>query len=333
MRHLLAVVFTLLMAGAAAMASEPPSCAGINLLDDLQTRDRALYDQVMAKAAATPNGEAMMWKIETAGAPPSHLVGTAHVSDPRVTRGPAGLSGIIAEADVVALEIAEIGDDQAMAAATLKHARLMVMPPGQSLWDVVPDEHEDLIRSSPNLPGGSAGTLFGYQPWVVAMLLSVPACELAREASGIPAFDKLIARQAARHDVSVVGLETVEEQFTVLSGMSMAMQVDFLVQSARLSPQAADYFETLVALYERRQIAAMMPLSEILEPPSAQSGAILAYIQADLIEKRNRTMAHRADNLLRKGNAVIAVGALHLPGETGLVELLRQAGYKVTPVN
>ena len=37
--------------------------------------------------------------------------------------------------------------------------------------------------------------------------------------------------------------------------------------------------------------------------------------------------------LLEKGNAFIAVGALHLPGAEGLVELFRQSGYKVTPVN
>ena len=52
-----------------------------------------------------------------------------------------------------------------------------------------------------------------------------------------------------------------------------------------------------------------------------------------LIRKRNRNMAARAAGLLAGGNAFIAVGALHLPGGEGLVELIRQAGYKVTPVN
>jgi uncharacterized protein YbaP (TraB family) len=36
---------------------------------------------------------------------------------------------------------------------------------------------------------------------------------------------------------------------------------------------------------------------------------------------------------LAKGNAFIAIGALHLSGAEGVVALLRQAGYKVTPVN
>lgn len=55
--------------------------------------------------------------------------------------------------------------------------------------------------------------------------------------------------------------------------------------------------------------------------------------RSDLIRKRNRLMAKRAGDLLAKGNVFIAVGALHLPGDEGLVELIRKAGYKVTAVN
>jgi hypothetical protein len=44
-------------------------------------------------------------------------------------------------------------------------------------------------------------------------------------------------------------------------------------------------------------------------------------------------MAARAEAILARGNAFIAVGALHLPGAEGLVELIRKAGYKVTPIN
>ena len=45
---------------------------------------------------------------------------------------------------------------------------------------------------------------------------------------------------------------------------------------------------------------------------------------------RNKTMAESAEPILAKGNAFIAVGALHLPGPDGLIELLRKAGYTVT---
>jgi uncharacterized protein YbaP (TraB family) len=52
-----------------------------------------------------------------------------------------------------------------------------------------------------------------------------------------------------------------------------------------------------------------------------------------LLDTRNQRMAERAVPFIAEGNAIIAVGALHLPGETGLVQFLRDRGYKVTAVD
>ncbi len=49
-----------------------------------------------------------------------------------------------------------------------------------------------------------------------------------------------------------------------------------------------------------------------------------------MINARNKLMAERAEPILARGNAFIAVGGLHLPGNEGLVEKFRQAGYTVT---
>ncbi len=51
-----------------------------------------------------------------------------------------------------------------------------------------------------------------------------------------------------------------------------------------------------------------------------------------LISDRNHIMAERAVPIIDKGNAFIAVGALHLPGKDGIIELLRTKGYRVTPL-
>ena len=48
-----------------------------------------------------------------------------------------------------------------------------------------------------------------------------------------------------------------------------------------------------------------------------------------MVTARNRTMAERAMPFIDAGGAFIAVGALHLPGEEGLIELLRKKGYRV----
>jgi uncharacterized protein YbaP (TraB family) len=75
-----------------------------------------------------------------------------------------------------------------------------------------------------------------------------------------------------------------------------------------------------------------MPLSRRADP-TGEMLSIIAYVERELIDKRNLTMHERAMPLIDRGNAFIAVGALHLPGDKGLVELLRQSGYKVTPLD
>ena len=50
------------------------------------------------------------------------------------------------------------------------------------------------------------------------------------------------------------------------------------------------------------------------------------------IHRRNVVMANGADKIIRKKSAFIAVGAAHLGGEKGVIELLRKKGYTVKPV-
>jgi uncharacterized protein YbaP (TraB family) len=51
-----------------------------------------------------------------------------------------------------------------------------------------------------------------------------------------------------------------------------------------------------------------------------------------LLIRRNHKMAFRIDSLAHDRSTVFAVGAAHLPGEEGLIELLRARGYNVDPV-
>lgn len=333
MRFLLAVLF-LFAAVFAARAEEPPACTGSNILDGLARSDPKTHDEIIAEMKATKNGEAILWKIEAAdpAIAPSYLFGTMHLTDPRVHDLPQETRDLIEHARVVSLELAEAADRRKLAVAMLKYAHYMAMPAGKTLWDVIPDEEEHFIRESSNIPPGRLGTFDAYQPWVIAAMLSIPLCETMRQAAGLISLDEEIGQTALAKGIPVVGVEKVEEQLSVLAGMSMDQQVAYLVATAKASDQIADYIETMVQLYLRRETGAIMPLTRRADP-SGDNMALLAYIERELVEKRNITMHRRALDLLKDGNVFLAVGALHLPGDKGLVELLRQSGYTVTPVN
>jgi uncharacterized protein YbaP (TraB family) len=329
----LAATLAALFLGCTVALAEPPACKGTDLLADLLGRDPKAHKEVMEQAAAVKNGEAIFWKIEKDGVEPSYLLGTAHVTDPRVTRMPPEAQSALKTASVVALELKEIRNPQELALASMRLARLMVLPQGKTLWDLLPDPEEAAVRGNANMPPGAEKTIFGYQPWVVAAMLSVPRCESARKQAGLASLDEIIAKQAEEQGSTLVGLETVEEQLSVFAAMPLDLQTKYLVSVAKAGPRVTDYFETLINLYLHRLITAYVPLSLKLEPTDGQAEALMAFVERDLTIKRNHVMEGRAKDLLAKGDAFIAVGAMHLPGDEGLVELIRQAGYKVIPIN
>ncbi len=183
MTRLLAFIlaFTAFLGTAGA---DVPVCTGIDLHAKLQREDPKAFAEVEAEAAKVKNGQSIFWKIERDGLEPSWLFGTAHVSDPRVTTLAPAVENAFRAASTVALELREIRDHQEMAVGAMRNARFMVMPAGKTLWDVIPDDQEGLIRSHPNLQGGPGQMIFGYQPWVVATMISIPLCETEREQRG-----------------------------------------------------------------------------------------------------------------------------------------------------
>ncbi len=60
---------------------------------------------------------------------------------------------------------------------------------------------------------------------------------------------------------------------------------------------------------------------------------LLRTFEEELIFNRNELMVRRMDERLGEGNAFIAVGALHLPGERGILSLLARRGYKLSRVH
>ena len=106
------------------------------------------------------------------------------------------------------------------------------------------------------------------------------------------------------------------------------------VEVAALGGKMDDIMETMVALYAEGRPGLIMPFMKSLSAQGLSSidGEAYGDFEEIMVNARNKVMAERGEKILAKGNAFIAVGALHLPGDKGLVELLRQSGYALTPV-
>ena len=256
---------------------------------------------------------------------------TIHLTDARVHALSPAVRDALGAARTLALEIADIGP-QAMQAAFAQKPGLLIARDDQQLdRQLSPSERQALAAASPGIGLPSAHAL-SLRPWFVTTLLSRPACEVARQDAGLKPLDMTLKDEIVKRGARIVSLETIGEQLDAMSGLQPSTELAWLRASLALHPRIDDLTETLVQLYLSRRISATWVLSQGLAGASAMSPAQLAEIQQALVVRRNRKMRDASLPLLGKGGVFIAVGALHLPGRDGLVQLLRDAGFTLSAV-
>ncbi len=130
--------------------------------------------------------------------------------------------------------------------------------------------------------------------------------------------------------LDVVALETIEEQIGFLTSLEQDAQLELLRQAVRDYDQLDEMFEELLAAYLDGDLDELERLSE--EQLADMDPRISAHFTEVGLIQRNQVMFDRAEDWLAEGGLLIAVGALHLPGEGGLIDLLESAGYQLKPL-
>ena len=312
--------------------AEAPACTGKDLLAAMRQSDPAAYATLRTEADAILNNHGLFWKIEPPnGAAPSHLFGTVHVTDPRVHDLRATVKAALDKAATVIVESTEALTAADMAKNMFKVAGLMVLPGTQTLDEIIPPDDLAAVKAFYKAEGGYEAH-FKYRPYMLAMTLSYAPCEVARQTEGLPSLDAAIATKYKSSDAKLAGLETLLEQFTSMSDMPMPDQVDWLLQAIKLRSEIDDFTETLIRLYLAQETGMLLAWSRDMTIRHGNEATWESF-KSLLLDTRNQRMAERALPFIDDGNAFIAVGALHLPGDTGLVQLLRDRGYKVTAVD
>jgi uncharacterized protein YbaP (TraB family) len=323
----------LLLASLGGAGAQLPTCSGRNMLDELKVSDAATHARILAKAAATENATAILWRIERAGRPASYLFGTVHLTDARITGISPAVKAALAGARRLLLEVD--AEDLSAAGFTKAFARarpLLTFTDGRRLEQLLSEAEFSkavAILERAGLPAQVAGA---FRPWVASLMLALSDCERRRAAQGEAPLDLRLAREAQARGIAVKGLETLEQQFRAMADVPEADQIAILRAGLAMHERIDDTLETTVQLYLTRQLGAIWPLQLALAEKVGVAAEAFDATENGLIVERNLRMRDTAAGALAEGGVMVAVGALHLPGRHGLVALLRQAGYAVTPV-
>ncbi len=316
---------------AGAKAATAAQCQGHDMLVELAAKAPDVHRRVVEEGRALGNTDAVLWKIEKAGVSTSYLFGTMHLSDPRLTTLSTGVKEAIRQTKTLALEVADLSDS-AMATAMSKAADLITYKDGQTLQNkLTPEEYATVqaIVQKSGMPGEFAGM---FKPWLVNMLLALSDCERKKMAAGAQVLDMRVAEEAQNNGAKVIGLESIDQQLGALAKVPDDQQIQMLKVGLKYADRADDMMETLVQLYIKRQLGAAMPFQIALAAEQGVPASAFDGFKTSLLVDRNAKMRDAATVLLDQGPVFIAVGALHLPGPTGLVSLLRDAGFTVTPI-
>lgn len=308
----------------------PPSCGGKDLLAVARDKQPDTWNRVNAEAAKTLNGRGIFWRIEVPGKPDSHLLGTVHLTDVRVNALPPAMMAALDASKAIALEVADLSPESLSAAiANVQH--LLAFTDGRSLGQLLQGDEQSIARKALEKAGMPGAALEALKPWVVTMTLALTECERLRTMHGLQPLDVRLGARGRERGIPVVGLETLEDQLNALAAVPDGDQLTVLRASLKLYEQSDDMLETMVRRYLDRNIGSVWPLQEEMWRSAGFQATAFESFRRELVTKRNLRMRDAALPLLKDGGAFIAVGALHLPGKDGLVELLKDAGLKVVP--
>ncbi|MFO1434963.1 MAG: TraB/GumN family protein [Gammaproteobacteria bacterium] len=279
-----------------------------------------LIEHSLVTDAEITHGQGLLWRIEDQqhrDHAASYVFGTIHLGDPRVAAVPPDVKSALLASQSFFMEAKF--DPTSMS----EFAQQMTLPSDKKLEAIVGSalfRRAEQLLSHFNVPAETAQHL---RPWAVFMTLNQPQSD-----HGLP-LDLVLMQMASDAGKSVTGIETLREQADVFAGFSDSDQIKMLRDSVCYYDRVQADLQRLLEMYVARDLTGIVRLADTYEGSDEELAERMLKV---LITDRNLRMAKRLQPFLQHGGAFIAVGALHLPGDDGLLHLLEQRGFGVTRV-
>ncbi len=301
-------------------------CSGVDLRATLSETERLALNQ---RVATTPFAQGNHWVATRAGIT-LHIVGTVHMPDARLTPIANRLAPIIAQSTTLWLEATK-AEEKKLQDAVLDRPELLFLTEGPTLPDLMEDQDWRALADAATARGIPSFMAAKFQPWYLSLLLSLPACAVAQTQSGAQGLDKMLGDIAETHGILQLPLEPYDTLFSLMGTEPMEEQINFLTLGVLPNDVAEDSLTTLLASYFDENTVEVLEMTRIvakrqIDLPPAELDRIIDEMLDALLVTRNQAWMERLKNV-QPGISVIAVGAGHLPGEFGLLNLLQQDGY------
>jgi uncharacterized protein YbaP (TraB family) len=198
-------------------------------------------------------------------------------------------------------------------------AQQTILPDGKTLKDITtPEEYAKIVRYCLDSCGMSKKKLKRYsrlKPFFFSSAM------LQDQLKDTKSYEMEFQKMAEKGKKSTMGLESIQVQMETINSVSLADQVSMLMDGIQNPQQYDGMLDAYLA----------EDLDALYKSVIAESQNFPNFIE-NFLNRRNRNWIPVIRSQIERGATFIAVGAGHLPGEEGVISLLRKAGYTVSPV-
>jgi uncharacterized protein YbaP (TraB family) len=288
------------------------ACPGLYAQEQLDCRPYKIIEYELTGPERFKQG--MLWEVSRAGDESAYVFGTIHVDDEDILKLPDIVVASLDNSRHFVMETVPSAEDTAIFSAS------MFFMDGNRLDRILP---EALFHKTVAILEGYSldrQIVTVMKPWAAYIIMSYPAD------MGM-VLDVKLMEHARKNGARISGLESLDEQIDVFSDMNIQDQARVLADAVCHYDTVGTDIDIMKSLYIKRDLEGLYVYGQRY---SFEDNTVYEHIYGRLISDRNRLMVERIDGILHDGPAFIAVGAMHLPGEDGVLNLLEQSGYKVT---
>ncbi len=273
----------------------------------------------------------LLWKVSGNGlGRPSYIMGTHHMAPSSMIDNIKGIDEAIAGCDIVVGEVEK--DSLTSPEVQARMAQYMIAPADSTLdMLLTPDEYA-IVEKVFDKYFGTMGVKLSQMKTLKPSAIStqMQAMQAIKYFPNFNANDLIdVAVQARANEAGrpSLGLETIKEQIDLLFNGPLTEQAQGLLEVCKQD----EFFQMQsVALADAYMSQDLDKLFKVMT--DATMGGDSEELMDILVYSRNRNWVEKLKAIMPERAVLVCVGAGHLPGEQGLLQLLRNVGYTVEPV-
>lgn len=301
-------------------------CSGKDLLSEMPLEQRLRLE---ARAGIAPYGEGLLWRA-TRGDTDLTIFGTFHTPHDGTQAQFDALLPRAMTADFSYFEM-DHEDQTAFEKRAATDASIMFITQGPTLPDLLDDSDWQRLRAQMAERGMPSFMVAKFKPIFVSMMLGMSPCQMKLQKSGAKGIDARLSLALSKAGRETRSIEDSLTTMHILDAFDQAEQVAMIKLSLNLPLKPDDLQETMMRLYGKGRIAMLWEYARAM---SIAYGGPTAKADFDkfedvLLTRRNLNWVDEIEANATGHSVFIAVGAGHLPGKIGLLNLLAEQGYDI----